>query len=259
MALKLEKLTGAEALARVAPLFANREERLIRCVLEGNGGYMWTVGTHRAALCENGDFLFAAGDADGQRRLLECWKNENAGRFVILIPQGDIAGIMENVFGAHAARAERYAFDSPPNDVEALERMTQHLPQGVVLHPFDENICRMALDEEWSRDFCSQFESVQDYLSRGCGVAALHNGELVGGASSYIRLSDAIEIQVDTRSDWQRRGIASACSAALILECLRRGLAPGWDADNPVSAHLAQKLGYRPKGAYEVWKLYQTT
>ena len=64
---------------------------------------------------------------------------------------------------------------------------------------------------------------------------------------------EGLEVQVDVRADQQRRGIASACSARLILECMDRGLIPEWDAASDVSLHLAQKLGYRYAGSYPVW------
>jgi predicted GNAT family acetyltransferase len=60
---------------------------------------------------------------------------------------------------------------------------------------------------------------------------------------------------VETHPDHRRRGIATACSAKLILECMERGLYPSWDAANRISVHLAEKLGYREKGAYRVWYL----
>ena len=108
----------------------------------------------------------------------------------------------------------------------------------------------------WSRSFCEQFRSEEDFLARGLGMAAVCNGELVGGASSYICWSGGIELQVETRRDMRRRGIALACCARLILRCLDRGLYPSWDAANPESAALAARLGYRIAGPYDAWELY---
>jgi len=65
--------------------------------------------------------------------------------------------------------------------------------------------------------------------------------------------NDGIEIQIDTREDHRRKGLAAACGAALILECLKRGIYPGWDAANMESVRLAEKLGYRLKGPYYTW------
>ena len=45
----------------------------------------------------------------------------------------------------------------------------------------------------------------------------------------------------------------SAQRAGLILACLDRGLHPGWDAHDLRSAALAQKLGYRMEGPYQVF------
>jgi hypothetical protein len=45
--------------------------------------------------------------------------------------------------------------------------------------------------------------------------------------------------------------VATALSAALLLECVRRGLRPNWDAANPESCALAEKLGYTPAGSYD--------
>ena len=133
-------------------------------------------------------------------------------------------------------------------------RLRKRLPtEDVTIVPFGRALYHQALQAEWSRDFVSQFRDADDYLTRGLGFAAVCDGELVGGASSYTCYSGGIEIQVETRSDWQRKGIASACCAALILACMERGLYPSWDAANPASAALAQKLGYREAGLYPVW------
>ena len=77
----------------------------------------------------------------------------------------------------------------------------------------------------------------------------------MAGASSYAACDGAIEIEIDTRPDFRRLGLASACGARLILECLAREIYPGWDAHNQHSLALAEKLGYqldRPYTAYWV-------
>ena len=49
--------------------------------------------------------------------------------------------------------------------------------------------------------------------------------------------------ETDTREDHRRKGLAYACGAKLILECLERELYPSWDAQNMWSVALAEKLG----------------
>ena len=53
----------------------------------------------------------------------------------------------------------------------------------------------------------------------------------------------------------RNRGLASACGAALILECLERGLYPSWDAHTEISAALAEKLGYHVSHPYVVYEV----
>ena len=80
--------------------------------------------------------------------------------------------------------------------------------------------------------------------------------EIVAGASSYSGYQGGIEIEIDTKEAYRRQGMAYACGARLILECLERGWYPSWDAQNLWSVALAQKLGYHFEHeytAYEIW------
>ncbi len=80
--------------------------------------------------------------------------------------------------------------------------------------------------------------------------------EIVAGASSYSSYAGGIEIEIDTREDHRRKGLAYICGARLILECCSRGLYPSWDAQNLQSVALAEKLGYHFDHAYiayEIW------
>lgn len=251
----LRRLSNPQSAAH---LFEGWQETLIWSALEGMMGCIWVLSENpKAALCQTGDFLFLAGGADEPetRLLLECWQREKGG-FEIITPSDHQCGaLIEEIFGAKAKAGKRCAFHKGGEvfDPEALLRMVQCAPAAVAIVPFDRTLYHQALEQPWSRDFVSQFRDSEDFLNRGLGFAAIHNGEMIGGASSYTCYSQGIEIQVETRIDWQRKGIASACCAALILECMKRGLYPSWDAANPVSAALAKKLGYREAGLYPVW------
>lgn len=255
------KRAGARTLKQAAPLFDGWQETLIFSALEGAMGQVWVVeDSPRAALVECGDFLFLAGDegCDEPRRLLEGWRAAYGGVFRILAARGEkLNALIEQIYGKDAARTARCAFHKGGEcfDPTRLSGLIAALPEGIELRLFDRELYHRALEEKWSRDFCSQFRDAEDFLSRGLGVAALKDGELVGGASSYTRYSKGIEIQVETRADMYRNGIAAACCAKLILVCLERNLYPSWDAANPASAALARKLGYHEAGLYTAWKL----
>lgn len=74
--------------------------------------------------------------------------------------------------------------------------------------------------------------------------------------SSYSGYHGGIEIEIDTKEEYQRKGLAYICGAKLILECLERGWYPSWDAQNKWSVALTEKLGYHfdyEYEAYEIW------
>ncbi len=99
------------------------------------------------------------------------------------------------------------------------------------------------------------FESKDKYLEHGLGMVVLKNNEIVAGASSYTSYKEGIEIEVDTKEEERRKHLATSVCAALILECLKRGLYPSWDAQNLASVHLAEKLGYEFDHEYIVYEV----
>ena len=78
----------------------------------------------------------------------------------------------------------------------------------------------------------------------------------MSGASSYTVYQEGIEIEIGTRQDYRRKGLASVCGARLILECMERGLYPSWDAQNLWSVKLAEKLGYHFDRAYPAYEVF---
>jgi GNAT superfamily N-acetyltransferase len=153
-------------------------------------------------------------------------------------------------------RSVRYAVTRKAQfDKAKLHAMMTSIPAEFTLCSINKALYEKALSAEWSRDFCSQFRDGEDYIHRGLGVAALRGGVLAAGASSYVVYNGGIEIQTDTRADLRRRGLASACCARLLLDCLQKGLTPSWDAANPASLALAEKLGYVLESPYDIWEV----
>jgi hypothetical protein len=246
-------------MARVAPLFAGWPDYLFRAVLEGEMGEAYATLDDTAALLHVADLAFLAGDAASPEAgaLVSCMPAGSGGvRF--WTPRDEAwAGVIERVLGNRARRAQRYAIrkDVHHFDEARLRSLAARLPEGYSLHAVDGALYRQALAEEWSRDLVSQFRDEADYRARGLGVAVLLNGEIVSGASSFVVFRGGIEIEIDTRGDQRRRGLATACGARLLLDCFARGLYPSWDAYSPASVALAEKLGYvfdHPYPVYEV-------
>ncbi len=233
---------------RLTALFDGWEETMVWSCLQGvMGRAMWNEGV-TAGLIASGDFCFLAGEPD--RALLA----RAAGP--ILAPRTpDWHPLIEAYFGPRAIPETRYAIKKEPGifDRRRLEALAAALPAGYELRLIDEAMVPVLLAQAWSRDLCAAFDSPADCCRRGVGVAALYEGVPVAGAGSYCVYRGGIEVEIDTRPDHRRRGLATACGARLILECLDRGLYPSWDAIDLRSAALAEKLGYRRGDPYPVY------
>ncbi|MDE6664534.1 MAG: GNAT family N-acetyltransferase, partial [Lachnospiraceae bacterium] len=177
--------------------------------------------------------------------------------FLIMVTQNpEWDKLIKECYGDRAKEVTRYAIKKDTEfDKIKLQQAVNSLSSEFELRLIDQELYGMCLENEWSRDLVSQFPNYEIYEKLGLGVAALKDGILVSGASSYSRYNEGIEIEIDTYKDYRRKGLAYACGAKLILECIDRGLYPSWDAQNMWSVALAQKLGYcyeHPYLAYEV-------
>ncbi len=101
--------------------------------------------------------------------------------------------------------------------------------------------------------FCTNIGMSIDYFKNGIGVCCIENDEIIGIATSNIFYNNGIEINIKVNPEKRRKGIASAISSKLILECLKKGKIPYWDAANDNSLGLAKKLGYTEKCKYKVY------
>ena len=128
--------------------------------------------------------------------------------------------------------------------------------RGYHIEMIGRHIYEACLNDGWSRDLVSAFGSYESFSAHGIGCAVLFGDTIVSGASSYSYYSGGIEIEIDTRADFRRRGLALACGARLILECLDRGLYPSWDAQNLGSLSLAKKLGYEFSHEYPAYEIF---
>ncbi|MBC8558842.1 GNAT family N-acetyltransferase [Fumia xinanensis] len=238
-----------EQIPRISPLYEGIQETLIWGCLDGSMGRAFADNAEhpKAAQIVSGDFCFLAGDslAPGAKELILNF--HACGDCMFIVPYGENwASQIEKVYGARAQRITRYAIhkDGDVFDREHLKRLSKSLPQGFCMTPIGEKEYEMILQEKWCRDFCGNFLSSKDYVNRGLGFVAWHDGKIVAGASSYTVYQGGIEIEIVTHENYRQRGLASACGAALILACLQKGLYPSWDAANLKSVGLAKKLGY---------------
>lgn len=247
---------GYKLKKNIKAIFENWNETLIWSCLQGIMGEIHMNSTEDAAMAILGDFEFYAGTPSEE--VLRLKPKSCKQDFMIMVPQNEAwAELIETCYGDKAKKVTRYAIKKEEDifDVSKLEQAILKLPAGYELKMLEEPEYVLCQNNTWANDLVSQFKDYDIYRRLGLGVVALKDGELVAGASSYSRYNGGIEIEIDTREDQRRKGLAYACGAKLILECLKKGLYPSWDAQNKWSVALAEKLGYHFSHEYTAYEI----
>lgn len=220
------------------------------------------------ANCESGDFV------RGEPVIVESKVNPDARKYLDLpfacnlISYG--SNIVASIDMSYRDIVENYihkygtyhCFETPQMHVlnEAFREhgmkvcfMAEYFLPDVNLLPDAECGCEMRLLEQkdleglylpqWSNALCEKRKAL-DML--GCG--AYRNGKLVGLAGCSADCGSMWQIGIDVLAEERRKGIASALTASLAKEILRRGKVPfyccAWS--NLASARNAIKSGFRP-------------
>ena len=239
-------------------LFAKLDDSLIISCIQNYFGDAWVddAASPKSGQIICGDFCFLAGVPN--RELVENLPEKYYDGFMIMIPD-DAAWypLIREAYGDACKQSERYALEKEGDifDRELLRSYIKCILPEYTVKLFEEKEYHLAMANEWSRDFCSNFRDYAHYQECGLGVAVWHGDEMVAGASSYTSYREGMEIEIVTREDYRRRGLALASGAAIILAALERGLYPNWDAQNMMSVGTAQKLGYHYKGPYTIFEV----
>lgn len=241
-----------EDTSRVEKLFDGWEETLIWSCLQKVMGDIYVTDTEapQSACARLSCFCFYAGRPDKE---LVVTKPDG---FVIMVPGNDEwAGLIEDCY-PDCKKVTRYAIKKDTVfDREKLQHMMSNLPAGYEIRDIDSDIYDLCLTDPVTADFVSAFGGKDSFLSLGRGKVIMKDGKIAAGASSFSRYKEGIEIEVDTEPSERQKGLAAIVCAALILDCLDEGLYPSWDAQNMISVHLAEKLGYELDHEYVAYEV----
>mgnify|MGYP001815351312 CR=1 FL=1 len=160
--------------------------------------------------------------------------------------------LVQSIHGNKMIEMPRYAFTSEALDLAYLRSLASRLPDGYRPVQMDLDLARRLGAEEsrFAEDHMVNFDSPEDFVARGFGFCLLRGDQIASVATTFAICSKGIEIQINTREEHRRKGLATAVAAHLILHSLEQGLDPNWDAANESSVGLATKLGYTPQGTY---------
>jgi GNAT superfamily N-acetyltransferase len=241
-----------EDMHKIASLFEGWDETMIWSCLQGVMGDAWadSLDNPVSAQIITADFCFLAGVPDEEMV-------RNCKGTITTAKDASWFTMIESVWQGTAKKASRYAIKKEPDvfDKGKLACYVNNLPEQYKLAFINEDIYNGLSKEKWSEDFCFHYDSFDDFNRRGLGIVALYEGKPVAGASSYIVYNGGMEIEIDTKPEYRRLGLATACGSKFILECLSRNLYPSWDAYDLRSVACAEKLGYHMSHEYTVYMI----
>lgn len=244
----------------VESLFANWQETMIWSCLQQIMGHLYTDNTEQpdSVMALLGDFCFFAGKPSKELVMYKPdWCEQN---FIIMVPQNEAwSALIDKCYQGKSKKVTRFAIKKEYDifDKTYLQSIVNSLPAGYELHMMDEKLFWHCKNIDWCRDWVAQYNDYELYHNHGLGVIILKDRKPVSGASSYSGYQGGIEIEIDTKEEYRRKGLAFVCGAKLILECLKRDWYPSWDAQNKWSVALAEKLGYHFDHEYVAYEIYE--
>jgi hypothetical protein len=163
--------------------------------------------------------------------------------------------LLREIHGGRLIQLPRYAFSSEKLDRARLYELRSRLPEGYRLERMDIDLAQKLAGEgsEFAADHMVNFDSPEDFIARGFGFCVLEGDDVASVATTFVICDRGIEIQINTRKNHRRRGLATVVAAQLLIYSLENGLDPHWDAANEASVGLAKKLGYTSSGTYPMY------
>jgi len=235
----------------LADLFANhrRQRLVINSVLEHPFGTAIADAENspKVARLKLGGFTLFAGNPDHPvaSRLIQDLDR------ALIIPESQVwHNAVIAVHGENLRKTQRFGFSLENLNIDHLRELQQHIPEGYRIQQADTQLAPQIIN-------AVTYTSPEEFLEYGIGFCAIAGNQIVSAALAYTSTSTGIEIQIYTHSDHRQKGLATLTSATLIAHCLEHGIEPHWNAANPISAALAEKLGYVQNDVYQALILHR--
>lgn len=122
------------------------------------------------------------------------------------------------------------------------------LPAGYRLSAMDE-----AAFDRHPFSHGANYASYAAFRAEGAGAVVWRDGDIVASASSFLSMDGEVELDMSTKEEHRGKGLACACAARMLQDCMERGIVVHWDAQNDISRHLAAKFGFELETVYPVY------
>ena len=240
----------------VAYLFEHPTSSVILSCIQGYLGEIWVDDTliPQLAIMYAGKTIYVAGSKIDDLCIswIQSFIEERKIAKIEIIPQNqECNNILERYMTineqSHLKRTYRHLMklEDMHEKVDDWRTCIDERWDQVQLCEINEHLYEEASSDRYLSNFICNFQSFEEFKNLGMGYLVIYDNKIVGGASSYTRYHQGIEVQIAIAPKFRRRGLAKACAAKLLLKCYEQGLYPNWDAANPASEELAKSLGYK--------------
>lgn len=247
--IKLEK----ENLIIAEKFFKEVKFHMAKTALQGYMGevYVDNLDNPTFAFAMFGKFLYVDGNPYSEFAEIALKKIND---FRIIIANENWFELIENVFQNNIEIGTRYSIKKDTKfDKEKLNYYIDKLDKKYIIKQID----KVLYEKIQSTDsFVTNLKMSENYEKYGIGFCALNEkDEIVGIVTSNAVYDNSVEINIKVAEKERRKGIATAISSKMILECLEKNIYPSWDAANMNSVSLSQKLGYEFDSEYRIYKV----
>lgn len=243
----------------IAPICAGSREIPVQSAAQGLMGRVWTDDLDAPSDCLIlfSGFSYLLGippKGESALSLLRLIRTECADTFIMPGSEQWTVWLEQNLDCSYRILT-RYAMKSGTFDEEKLQKYASSLPQGYVLKKPDRYLLKKLAREDWSRPFAACYETEDQFLKQAIAYIVLHGRDPVSGCTSFCYAAGVHDIEIATKPDFRRKGLALCAASAFILDCLGRKLRPSWDASGLHSVALAEKLGFETEREYPVFQI----
>jgi len=163
--------------------------------------------------------------------------------------------LAKEIHGEKLVLFPRYSFSSENLSVEHLDHLLANSPFKDAIQRIDTAVARQALAVQDGVVDLSDFDSAEDFVERGIGFRLMSNESMMGAGYSSLVGSKGIEVSLFVFPEHRRKEVATALACKLLKWSLEHDMDPHWDAANPESCTLAEKLGYVQTETYDAYYL----